>query len=177
MAVDVAPAVTGGQDALGAGLVVPVSVAPVLLVRMRQPAVEFGGELVLLVVDVAVRGHARAPGPWCGSVWCYKSAACERAPGCVERGCECRSAMYEGRLGARGDLARGELALVTAMRTVGRGRADRGNHRGNRQAGAAGAGQSLLNGVAAAATAAMTVIDSLTLCRRSSPSAAPGRLG
>jgi hypothetical protein len=85
--------------------------------------------------------------------------------------------MYEGRLGARGDLARGELALVTAMRTVGRGRADRGNHRGNRQAGAAGAGQSLLNGVAAAATAAMTVIDSLTLCRRSSPSAAPGRLG
>ena len=66
--------------------------------------------------------------------------------------------MYEGRLGARG-----ELALVTAMRTAGRGRADRGHHRGNRHAGAAGAGQSLLNGVAAAAAAAMTVIASLTL--------------
>src|SRR5690349_4457547 len=43
MAVDVAPAVTGGQDALGSGLVVPVGVAQALLVRMRQPAVELGG--------------------------------------------------------------------------------------------------------------------------------------
>jgi hypothetical protein len=67
--IDIAPAVAGGLDALGACLVVPAAIAPALLVRVRQPAVELDGELVLLVVSVPVRGlavddHAHLmPGP------------------------------------------------------------------------------------------------------------------
>ena len=66
MAVDVAPAVARGQDALGARLVVSAVVAPALLVRVRELAVELDGKLVLLVVGVAVDGlcrrSPRAPG-------------------------------------------------------------------------------------------------------------------
>jgi hypothetical protein len=52
--VDVAPAVTARLHAQDAGLVVPVAVAPALLLGMGEPAVKLDGELVLLVVRVPV---------------------------------------------------------------------------------------------------------------------------
>src|SRR5205814_6536219 len=69
VAVDVAPAVASGQDAVRARLIVAVIVAPALLVRVCELAVELGGQLVLLVVGVAVDSldfddHAHlVPGP------------------------------------------------------------------------------------------------------------------